>query len=244
MFHSGIETRDFPIRTKNFMVITDLDFNPISEYKEMRPSIQPYHTVQWEGIEDLRMFIQNDSISYIGTSAEYSHDGSIKQVIGSYDIDTASLGTPTSLHSPTNAHIEKNWIPLPTSDPSYIYEWHPFKIYKTSDTSLVKEQQTPNIFKHMRGSTPLFLYNSKYYCFTHLVIESVPRKYYHSMICLDGDFTIVEYSIPFYFLNNSIEYTLGFVILDGIVKVIISQMDRDPMILTFKLSTIPFRTME
>ena len=94
----------------------------------------------------------------------------------------------------------------------------------------------------MRGSTNLVEYYGSLYAITHVVQYITPRKYYHIVVRLNKTSRKVEaYTNPFYFKNNTIEYTLGMDIVDnGMMKVILSQYDMNPLLVTIDLATLRF----
>ena len=194
------------LRTRNFTICVSNDFTPISELKEMIPNEAPRHNTHIHGIEDIRLFYNDNLIHFIATSCEYSHNGLIQQIIGTYCLDTYTLQNIRGIPSPKDRDVEKNWIP--TGKGSFIYSWHPFVLgsicHSTFQTIL--SYSTPPFFEHIRGSSTLVLYNGFYYCMVHCIIETRPRKYYHSLIKLDMEFQIQEYTLPLYFKRNHIEY--------------------------------------
>jgi len=218
------------LRTRNFTICVSNDFTPISELKEMIPNEAPRHNTHIHGIEDIRLFYNDNVIHFIATSCEYSHNGLIQQIIGTYCLDTYTLQNIRGIPSPKDRDVEKNWIP--TGKGTFIYSWHPFVLgsicHSTFQTIL--SYSTPPFFEHIRGSSTLVLYNGFYYCMVHCIIETRPRKYYHSLIKLDIEFQIQEYTLPLYFKRNHIEYTLGISIKNGTLYSIVSQNDCNPII--------------
>jgi len=152
----------------------------------------------------------------------------------------------TCLIPPFNpdCQVEKNWIPLTHNE--FIYSWCPFRIGKTEGDkfTIIKTQETPKFFEHMRGSTNLVEYYGSLYCITHVVQYVQPRKYYHMVVRLNKESRNVEaWTNPFYFKTNSIEYTLGMDIKDGMLQTIVSQYDMNPLLVTIDLATLRFYTI-
>jgi hypothetical protein len=59
------------------------------------------------------------------------------------------------------------------------------------------------------------------------------------------DYKIQEYTLPLYFKNNHIEYTIGMTIQDDTLITIVSQNDCNPVLVKIKLNTlkwIPIQT--
>jgi hypothetical protein len=55
--------------------------------------------------------------------------------------------------------------------------------------------------------------------------------------------TLVAYSDPFFFVNNAIEYCLGFEKRGSEYTVIVSQNDANPVMITFKNADLRWRTL-
>ena len=73
------------------------------------------------------------------------------------------------------------------------------------------------------------------------LFQQCPRKYYHMVVRLNMTTRKVEaWTNPFYFKTNSIEYTLGMDIKEGMMQVIVSQYDMNPMLVTIDLATLRF----
>lgn len=244
MMENGILHPHHHIRTRNYNIIISKDFIPISDIHEMIPNEPPRHNTYIHGIEDIRLFYKDTSLHFIGASCEYSQNGNIQQVIGKYNIESHLLTNISQIHSPKGNDVEKNWIPI---DECYIYSWHPFTLgyIEASEFKIKVTYDTPLFFQHMRGSTPTFLYEGFYYCIVHCIIDSRPRKYYHSLVKLDTNYIIQSYTLPLYFQNNHIEYTIGMVIKDDTLACIVSQNDTNPILVKIAMSTltwIPIQT--
>jgi hypothetical protein len=244
MMINGELSRDNPVRTRNFMVQTDSNFVPVGPLEEMHPAFPPKHSVHIQGLEDLRIYKDGAQIRWIGTSMEFSNNGKIRQVTGGYNPDSNKLTEGTTLKPPFDAETqcEKNWIPLGNNE--FIYSWGPYRIGKADgeNFTITMTQETPKFFEHMRGSSNLVEYYGSLYCVTHVVQYVQPRKYYHCIVRLNKASRKIEaWTNPFYFNNNSIEYALGMDIIDGgLMKVILSQYDMNPTLVTIDLATQQF----
>jgi len=228
------------LRTRNYMCFATRDF-VIGPLHEMTPDEPPRHDKHIHGLEDIRLYrasssSEGEAIAFIAASCEYSHDGNIQQVRGTYDIGAKALTKITPLHSPKGHSVEKNWIP---NNDCYIYSWHPFVLGRIegSDFKEVLRYDTPPFFQQMRGSTPLVTHEGSQYCIVHCIIDSRPRKYYHSVVRM-VDYKIQEYTLPLYFKNNHIEYTIGMTIQDDTLITIVSQNDCNPVLVKIKLNTL------
>jgi len=244
MMANGELSRDNAVRTRNFMLQTDLNFVATGPLEEMLPAFPPKHDNHIKGLEDLRIYQDTDgSTKWIATSMEFSYNGKIRQVTGTYNTSNNKLTGGVSLRPPFHENdCEKNWIPVTQNE--FIYSWHPYRIGKADgeNFSIIQTQETPKFFEHMRGSTNLVDYYGSLYAITHVVQYLQPRKYYHIVVRLNKTTRNVEaYTNPFYFKTNSIEYTLGLDITDtGMMKVILSQYDMNPVLVSVDLATLRF----
>jgi len=239
MVENGDKKPYYHLRTRNMKVIVSEDFVPIGPYEEMIINKPALHDTNIHGLEDIRLYYEDSMICFISASSDYSHNGGIQQVMGVYDIENNSLKDLVHLHSPKNHWVEKNWIP--TGNSTFIYSWSPFVVGFIKETKFkqIIRYSTPPFFKHIRGSTPLIEYKGYYYCMVHCMIDSRPRKYYHMLVRIIPDtFRIDSYTLPLYFKNNYIEYTIGIEIRDEILYSIVSQNDCNPILVKIHMSTL------
>ena len=252
MLEDGKVSPHYYIRSRNICLITNNDFE-ILEEKQMLAVVPPYQQRNICGMEDIRLFRKNYSICFSATTCEYSHNGLIQEIQGTYDIDTQLLTDLEPMHSPTNAAVEKNWIPINRAfgDSLYIYSWHPMVIGSVKGGIFTKEKElpTPYFFRSVRGSST-FVYNECHddkqgylYAMVHCVIETVPRKYYHILVKLALTLDLVAYTVPYYFVQNSIEYTLGIDIVGSKLKCIASQNDCNPIIVEMDMGDLRWITV-
>jgi hypothetical protein len=246
MMQNGVLSGNHELRTINYKLLVNAQFEPIDIPEEMFIAVEPYQKKSIHGIEDIRLYKEGDEIRFIAASCEYSHNGNIQQVTGTYDIESLELTNLKPLKSLENHHVEKNWIP--TGKSSFIYKWHPYTLTEINGDSLriIKIQNTPLFFSHMRGSTTLVIYEGAMYCMIHCVIDTRPRKYYHSLVRLNATTLSIEsYTPPLYFKSNYIEYTIGIEIRDGVLYSIVSQNDCNPILVKIQMNTLkwlPIRT--
>jgi len=232
--HHHLRTRNFFCRTK--------DFSTFSPLEEITPDCSPLHDRHIHGIEDIRLFRKGSQIHFSGTTCEYSHNGLIQEIQGVYDTERKHLRDLSHMYSPNNNHVEKNWIPFNRAyedDSRFIYSWHPLTIGRVTDGHFHKEHtvETPSFFQHVRGSSTLVFHKGFLYTMVHCVVETCPRKYYHMLVRLDPLYQ-VSYTVPYYFVKNHIEYTLGIVILDNVLICIASQNDCDPVIVRIPMDSL------
>jgi hypothetical protein len=241
MSENGILSPHHHLRTRNFFLTTD--FSTYSPLEEIVPDCRPLHDRHIHGIEDIRLFRKGSTLHFSGTTCEYSHNGCIQEIQGVYDIEKKLLTNLSHMHSPHNHTVEKNWIPLNRAyedESRFIYSWYPLTIGRVSDGRFYAEHtvDTPYFFKHVRGSTPLVSYKNELYTMVHCVLETCPRKYYHLLVKLDPVTYEVKYTVPYYFVKNHVEYTLGLTLSDSILTCIVSQNDCDPIIARIPMDSL------
>jgi glycosyltransferase involved in cell wall biosynthesis len=236
MMENGVLSGDNPVRTENYHCVMDDEFKMVGSLTKMQMLDVPLHNPRIKGLEDVRIFKRGDEMRYYATTLEYSYNGKIRQHTGRYNIEMHTYEDSKSLKPPTETDCEKNWIPY--KGDRVIYGWSPFRIGRVnSENQLVIEttQETPKFLSNMRGSTTLVEDGGYFYGLTHCVMYQQPRKYYHMVIKIDAATDkIVEYTLPFFFVKNAIEYSLGFDKHGDTYHAIVSQNDRNPVLATFK----------
>jgi hypothetical protein len=233
MYENGIPSRNNKVRTENYFCLMNSKYNIISPLKKMEIYDPPVNDVHIKGLEDVRLFICDGELKYIATTMEYSYNSKIRQHMGKYCIRSNSFIENNSLIPPEETDCEKNWIPY---NNKFIYKWHPFQIGSINNNKLVIEytQETPLFFSHMRGSSTLIDDGTYTWGITHCVIYEQPRKYYHMLIKIESSTNkLLAYTNPFFFINNSIEYCLGFDKKDSKIYAFVSQNDSNPVFVEF-----------
>jgi hypothetical protein len=234
-----------PVRTKNYECLMDSSWNFLSPLQEMIMKDPSKHHSHIQGLEDVRIFYNENKLMYTATTKEYSYDGKIRQHMGIYNVNTHTYEDNKSLKPPHETDCEKNWIPYKGN--KIIYGWHPFQFGSLdTDNKLViqKKQDTSYFLSHMRGSSTLVEEGGYIWGITHCVIYKTPRKYYHMVVKIDPNTdTLVGYTDPFFFVNNAIEYCLGFEKRGAEYTVIVSQNDSNPVMLTFNDCDVKWNTV-
>ena len=235
------------VKTKNALIYLDKEYNAVTNPLLFDNTITdiPKLDVGIKGLEDLRLFTFKDKVYYTATTREYSYKQDTNRIcMGEYDINNLKYLNNKVLYPPTETTCEKNWIPINHKNEKilFIYNWHPLQIGELDDANKLNIKiihNTPSFFKNYRGSTGLSEYNNQLWCITHGVKYSTPRKYYHQFVALDKDtYKPIKYSIPFYFDQYKIEYTVGLLIKDDEVIILFSQNDKDPGILSIKINKL------
>jgi hypothetical protein len=245
------------IRSKNVCAELNMDdFSHKPNYLEMKNELGviSYPGRFSEGVEDIRLFVENEEICFIGSTLEYSISGKIRIIIGNYDLEKGICKNGRLIEPPTDTNCEKNWIPIhdANKDVWFIYKWYPMqigKIISKPDNSLQLEiQKTHNtssvIFSKIRGSS-CFIEDTiegiiGYVGVVHFSEELHPRQYFHRLVLLEKyTFRPLKYTDPFYFNNLGIEFCIGFTKKEMDYVFWISQMDRDPCMIMMNCFSCP-----
>ena len=228
------------VRTRNAFMYFNNKMEPISNLTAMDENLSdlPNNDTHILGLEDIRLYQQNNKICYTATSLEYSYNNTIRIVKGEYDINTKKCINNMSLIPPTETGCEKNWIAI---DDKFIYKWHPLEIGILIDNKLeiLTSITTPKFFKHYRGSSNVFEYNNELWVVTHGIKSCTPRKYFHQIVILEKEtYKVKRYTVPFFFDRYMIEYCLGLVILNETVYMTASRNDSSPIICKVSINNL------
>lgn len=197
------------------------------------------------GIEDVRIFHENNKLGFIGTG--YFQNTKLGVVKGDYNIETKKLMFNELTHETHQEDCEKNWALFYYKNKAhFVYKWSPLEICEiNSEKNSIKTIETktmPNIFNYARGSTCGFTYETtstatddeniqlliketEIWFVVHLVSYERPRHYYHMLVVFDSDMNLLRYSAPFKFEGTPIEYCLGLVVEDDRVLMTYSNWD-------------------
>jgi tetratricopeptide (TPR) repeat protein len=223
----GNYSSDEFIRTKNILAIIDVS-NPIfwKKEREFELKYNECYDNRYVGLEDIRLF-SNNEIVFFNANRGLNFD---KMVIEHGIINLKSQQTQSHLiYKDNQKEIEKNWVLFKNKNRELkmIYGWFPLIIgnieedpEKTIDdkNQIVKkyrttnQQNTPNFFRWVRGSTNGINIGDEIWFICHLVSYEERRYYYHLFVVLDSNtMELKKYTQLFTFEKEKVEYTLGFV---------------------------------
>ena len=233
------------VKTKNASVILNKSLQPITQVKIMTEQLPKKYPSHIQGLEDIRIFEHNSLLYCSCTTKEIVESGKLRIALGEYDINRHIINNIRVIEPPTDTDCEKNWIYLPTNENNmnFIYGWNPYQIghVRQGKLHLHTFKDTPRFFSRFRGSSNVCEYNGKLWCLVHLVKYSTPRVYMHCLVQINKDTYLPEiYSLPFFFRNPKIEYSLGLSIYNGLVQVIFSENDSNPGIISVNLDQLRF----
>jgi len=231
------------IVTFNKIIVLNKYFDIIREYFLETP----FQNVPYIGVEDVRFFVHDNAIYYIGSYCD-EIDEKIKIVSGIYNINDTNLIpniiTP-SFH--TNNNWEKNWVFFNNNgDLNVIYKWKPIYIckinYDTKKLDLLKSNDNvPAFFNIFRGSTNGIDYDNKIWFIVHYSKKLNDKNcYLHVFVVFDKQMNLLGYSNPFKFKACIIEYCIGMTINNNTNNFIItySLLDRSTNLIVLSHSFI------
>ena len=245
------------IYTKNYCSFWDQanGYEPIclNEMDESSVALENYSGSIY-GLEDIRLYEYRDSIYFIATNINYSSVGRNRMIRGKYNIEKRIYEDCTVLIPPNrDSWCEKNWIPVIKGEKEYfIYKWFPFEVgtlvektddlgdsYTQLDICVQYRHRTP-FFEKVRGSSTFIPVIDGYLGVVHFSEERSPRQYFHMLVLLDKETLMpLRYSSHFFFNNISIEFCIGFAIIDDAYHFWVSNFDRDPELVIIKKESIP-----
>jgi len=183
------------------------------------------------GLEDVRLFSHGGKVYYnanrgLGYSTFVIEHGEI-------DLATGETQNTVLLNCADQHQVEKNWVLFSDGDDRLkcIYKWHPMQVGDIHPTTgrftTTHEIPTPRCFKHFRGSTCGVRVGDEIWFICHIVSYEDRRYYYHVLIAVDPrTYEIRRFSRFFTFEGDKVEYTLGFVVANDMVRIGYSTMDR------------------
>lgn len=198
--------------TFNQIIVLNKFFNKIREFFLETP----FQNVPYIGIEDVRFFVHNKVIYYIGSYCDET-DQKIKIVSGVYNInDTKLIPTIITPSFHTDNNWEKNWVFFNNNgDLNVIYKWKPLYIckinYDTKQLDLISSNNdVPDFFNMFRGSTNGIEYDNKTWFIVHYSRKINDKNcYLHVFVVFDKQMNLLGYSNPFKFKDCIVEYCIG-----------------------------------
>jgi hypothetical protein len=173
-----------------------------------------------QGLEDLRItYLSKDRIVGLAVDWERGVNHMASVVIahftltkeGKYVIDKC---VPTFYN---NDKCQKNWVPFSENGKLFaIYSHHPLIILElnieTGKEKVILEKFSNYDLSPIRGSSVPVKYKDEWYMVVHEVVEKDTRKYYHRILKYSKTWDLVEISLPFFFQNLFVEFSLSVMI--------------------------------
>ncbi len=192
------------------------------------------------GIEDVRIYPgEGGQMRFVGTTMGFSPEGSARIVSGVVDIEKRQF-VDAEIHK-SNEWCEKNWVPVPGTSSAFIYKWSREGIVLRNadgtNTTIPVSPEYSNIIRQFRGSTilmPLLENQNQYKCVVHWSKDGSPRTYYHAIVHLDKNLSILNISPAFMFEGSGIEFCIGYIPGEKEDCFWVSRFDRDPFMVVVK----------
>ena len=241
---------DGHVRTKNGYTYLNTAYGVTEAVTMMTEDVVTYPS-NIEGLEDVRLFWHEENLWFTASSKNVGTSGAIEMTLGRYRPAEATMTDIRVVVPPRPTGCEKNWIYVPSTalrsvtntmcagNFNFIYGWGPLEIGAVVEGKLMIHTvyQTPPMFNHFRGSSPLVEHGGKLWCVVHFVKYAMPRVYYHSVIQFHaGTMRPEAFALPFCFRQTKIEYCLGFHIANDTACFVFSENDTSPGLLTVPFS--------
>jgi tetratricopeptide (TPR) repeat protein len=216
---------DGVIRTRNYLVKLDREFNVISSHEIINNIQTDKYPSSVEGMEDCRLFIHQSRYWFTCTSCE-TRVRRIPRIClarlsrrpnqdGYYEVD---------FFKPLNGlkdegSCEKNWLPFEDEgEIRVIYDYEPFVVAKVDRNSgsitPVQKCKMPYNLSRFRGSAGPIDFDRGYLFVIHEVtfrhVGGYTRRYYfHRFVWMDRKYQLQKFSKPFYFEEKTTEFCSG-----------------------------------
>lgn len=245
--YRSLDPEDPTIRTKNFLIEYDREFNVLSQKEIIENLPRERAPSRIQGLEDCRLINFENNSWLIAVSYDIV-PGAVSQVLCHFvnDPDKNCVSIDKMVHlKGANPSCEKNWLPFRQGNDIYaIYYYDPFVVYKlnreTGECETVIRYETDFDFSHFRGSATPIAFDEGYLLLVHEVTFTEVRNYTHRFVYLDKNFAIKKVSYPFTFFHKGIEYCSGLT-MDHLGKECILSIgveDRMAVLLTIDLPTL------
>lgn len=239
---------DPTIRTKNFLVFFDTDFQLVSQKEMIENEDENRSASHVQGLEDCRL-VQLNHEDWFTCTTNDTKLGVVSQSLGkmvpSSPLENTVFVEKLIQLKGINPTCEKNWLPFEHKNALFaIYSYDPFVVLKiekeTGVWEKVIEYNPPFNFSRFRGSASPIPFDEGFLLLVHEVTINDERMYTHRFVYLDQNFSMTKVSKPFTFLHKGIEYCCGMT-LDHSEKnclMTIGIEDKEALICTVSLETI------
>lgn len=192
-----------------------------------------------DGLEDLRLFEYKGQKHVIASALNYWPKP--KNVMVMCRIDNGNvLRDPLFLQSPTDAKVEKNWMPWVVGDRLFfVYQTHPLEIYELRNGNIIKILSSPadNWISGLSGSSCVMPYKDGYMSVVHRkTIDQKKRLYFywHHLVEFDAEMNPKRLGRKFSFEEERVEFCAGLSIEKDNVVFSYGLMDQRAVLLKTK----------
>ncbi|MBA3721553.1 MAG: glycosyltransferase [Parachlamydiaceae bacterium] len=204
------------IRTRNFLVQYDPNFNILSE-REIIENL-PRERIKnrpIEGLEDCRIFEYKNSSWFTCGSTDVNPTGqpsiSLCKLSDKQTGKNVEVEKLVPFKGPDANRCEKNWGSfVKNNELLLLYSYNPFVIYKpnvqTGECETYLRYDPKHDFSYFRGSAAPIPFDNGYLMLAHEVVFKDQRFYTHRFLYADKDFNITKASKPFTFRHQGVEF--------------------------------------
>jgi len=200
---------DDAIRTENHLLWLDQESN-VCEAREIvwsRP--EPAYAAVL-GLEDMRIFQNDDRLMFIACAREQSTDGMAQQVTGEINPKSGQIVAFNTIVVEPRVH-EKNWMPVPFHFLPILFVYRPDRIV-AADGQTVRTFDGMAGINHFSGGSQLIAFNGGYLALVHesaIKPGHTKRFYQHRFAWFDTHFRLSKWSLPFWLSEKGIEFVTG-----------------------------------
>jgi len=252
-FQYSIRDENQHVNTKNYWINSDNNGIVSKKYEVLLgPDCAKKRDSHIKGLEDMRLCKINDD-EYLGLAItfEYGNHNHPCIVLCNFDKND-DLNYYIKNILPTNYNdnqCQKNWAPFIDKNKLFaIYSHQPLTILeidkKTGNTSVVLKKDTNKFnfdLSKIRGSTcPIKLSDGSWLMVVHDLLNRDTRKYFHRFMLYTSEWELKDISLPFYFKELYVEFTLSMLYTkeDNTVTIFFSKEDNTTELVTMLFDNI------
>lgn len=177
---------------------------------------------EFNGVEDIRLFYDNDQLIYTGVTLHPNNKIGI--VSGKYNFNSSKLSYDYLTQNFQTLTTEKNWILYNfNNELRVIYKFYPLTIcslqksidnnFQENKLNIVEiKHNVPKWFSYLRGSSNGVHFNDQIWFIAHTSCKYIPREYYNIFLVFDKDMNFIRHSTLFKFENGGIEFCMSLII--------------------------------
>jgi len=200
---------DDAIRTRNFLLTLNAK-QDVLDAKEIVWERPPAAFGLVLGLEDMRIFQNDDRLMFIACTREQDPQGFAEQVVGEIDHTSGRIISFRTVHVEPKAH-EKNWMPIAFTYSPMKFVYRPDRIINEYGETIMQFEGMKGV-EHFSGGTPLIDFNSGFLALVHeswIKPGHTKRFYQHRFCWFDNKYKLSKWSLPFFFNEKGIEFAAG-----------------------------------
>jgi glycosyltransferase involved in cell wall biosynthesis/predicted GH43/DUF377 family glycosyl hydrolase len=245
-FEYNIRDNNGCVTTSNYWAEFDNNYN-IKMFYEIDCNVNKARESHIKGLEDIRICYINDKLYGLSVDWEYGRNNHPCVSLLHFEFDEDRKYYINNIIPITyNDNIcQKNWTLYTENSKLYIiYSHHPLTILEINPENgeyiVVKEEYSKYNLKDIRGSANPVKINNEWLVLVHEVIHKDTRKYYHRFLKYSENWELLEVSIPFYFKNFFVEFSLSTIYNNesNDILIVYSTRDNTTEIITYDYSKI------